>query len=212
MQPTIEYLPFTIRIVTTGEDLVRAAALRGTAYGRHVPDLGAQLARPDPCDLDGSAVVMLAESKLDGTPVGTARIQLNRHRPLDIERSVELPPPYRGARLAEPTRLAVIKDPVGPIVKIALFKALYTYCLGQRVDWVVVAARAPLDRQYEALRFIDVFPGGDFLAMAHAGGLPHRVLALRVEAADAFIATAHPMAAMLFLTEHPDICIAPPGG
>jgi hypothetical protein len=46
--------------------------------------------------------------------------------------------------------------------------------------------------------------------MAHAGGVPHRVLALRVASAEAMIAAAHPMATTLFLTHHPDISIAPP--
>ena len=49
-----------------------------------------------------------------------------------------------------------------------------------------------------------------FVAMAHAGGVPHRVLALRVASAEAMIAAAHPMATTLFLTHHPDISIAPP--
>jgi hypothetical protein len=80
----------------------------------------------------------------------------------------------------------------------------------QRLDWVVVAARAPLDRQYEAIGFTDVFSDRGYVAMAHAGGVPHRVLALPVASAEAMIAAAHPMATTLFLTHHPDIDIAPP--
>jgi hypothetical protein len=210
VQQTTERLPFTIRIVTSAGDIARAALFRSVAYGRHLPELAARLAEPDPCDLDGSAVVLLAEAKHDGATVGTARIQTNRRRQLDLERSVELPAPYRGSALAEPTRLGVIKDPIGPTVKIGLFKALYMYSLAQRLDWVVLAARAPLDRQYEAIGFTDVFSDRGYIAMAHAGGVPHRVLALRVASAEAMIAAAHPMATTLFLTHHPDISIAPP--
>ena len=81
MQQTTERLPFTIRIVTSAADIARAARFRSVAYGRHLPDLAARLAEPDPCDLDGSAVVLLAEAKRDGATVGTARLQTNRRQP-----------------------------------------------------------------------------------------------------------------------------------
>lgn len=69
-------------------------------------------------------------------------------------------------------------------------------------------ARAALFRSVAYGRHL---PDRGFVAMAHAGGVPHRVLALRVASAEAMIAAAHPMATMLFLTQHPDISIAPPG-
>jgi hypothetical protein len=42
-------------------------------------------------------------------------------------------------------------------VKRGLFQALNIYRLVQGLDWIVLAARAPLDRQYKAIRFTDVF-------------------------------------------------------
>jgi hypothetical protein len=133
VQQTTERLPFTIRIVTSATDIARAALFRSIAYGRHLPELAPRLVEPDSCDLDGSAVVLLAEAKHDGATAGTARIQTNRHQALDLERSVELPAAYRGSALAEPTRLGVVKHPIGPAVKIGLFKALYMYSLAQRL-------------------------------------------------------------------------------
>src|SRR5262249_33199364 len=94
--PPAELLPLTIRVVANHADLLRAVAVRSDAYGRHVPSLAAKLAEPEPCDLDGSAVVLIADAKNDGSAVGTVRLQLNQRGPLDLERSVDLPPPYRG--------------------------------------------------------------------------------------------------------------------
>ncbi len=51
--------------------------------------------------MTNDTVVLLAESKLDGTPLGTARIRTNVHRPLHIEESVELPQWLQGRRLSK---------------------------------------------------------------------------------------------------------------
>lgn len=201
----MKVLPFTIRLATNESDLARVVALRSAAYGRHLPGLASRLAAPEPVDLDGSAIIFLAEDDRDREPLGTARLELNRRTSLGLERSVALPTPYRDARLAEPTRLAVLHDPRGPTVKRALFKALYMSCIFHHVEWILLAARAPLDRQYESLGFTDIFADRRYIAMAHAGDLPHRVLALAVEPAETLIAAGHPLAAAIFPTAHPDI-------
>ena len=89
-KPT-ERLPFTIRRVDTETDLWKAVRVRHAAYARHVPDFARQLVRPEMSDYGDDAIVFLAESKLDGAPLGTARMQTNLHEPLHVEESVELP-------------------------------------------------------------------------------------------------------------------------
>ena len=43
------------------------------------------------CDRDPGTAILLAESKLDGAPLGTMRIQTNEYAPLAVEQSVRLP-------------------------------------------------------------------------------------------------------------------------
>ena len=201
-----ERLPFTIRIARSERELADAVSIRHAAYSRHVPALGELLRRPEPSDRDADTVVLLAESRLDGEPLGTMRIQVNGRRRLAIEQSVALPAWLRKRRLAEPTRLGVCTGRMGRVVKTMLFKALYQYCRRSGVDWMVIGARSPLDRQYEALLFQDVFPGSGFVPLAHAGNIPHRVLAFEMATADARWREAeHPLYGLFCRTHHPDI-------
>ena len=204
-----ERLPFTVRPATSAEQLAKAVAIRHRAYGRHVPSLADQLSRPEPLDAEPGSAVLLAESKLDGEPLGTLRIQTNRHRPLALESSVALPRWLASRNLAEATRLGVSLGRVGHVVKTMLFKAFYLYCLQAGVEWMVITARAPLDRMYEALLFGDVFPGRGPVPMQHVGGIPHRVLGFEVESAEArWRAARHPMLGLFVHTRHPDIDLA----
>jgi len=150
-------------------------------------------------------VVLLAESRLDGSPVGTMRIQTNRFRGLAIEQSVELPPRLRGSSMAEATRLANDGGRMGPLVKTVLFKAFYRYCMETGIDWMVIAARPPLDRIYEALLFEDLFPG-EFIPMRHGNNIPHRVLALNVQSVEpSWGKVKHKLYDFFFRTHHPDL-------
>ena len=153
-------------------------------------------------------MVLLAESRFDGQPLGTMRIATNRHKPLTLESSVYLPAPYRGASLATAARLGVEVGRVGAPVKTALFKAYYAYCVAQNIDWMVIAARRPLDRQYAALLFHDIFPDRGFIPLSHAQNVPHRVMALDVAAVKGQWATAgHPLYDYIYRTVHTDIRI-----
>jgi hypothetical protein len=199
-------LPFTIRIARSETELRKAVYIRHKAYARHLPALAELLKVPEPYDDDPGSVVLIAESKLDGAPLGTMRIQTNRYRPLAIEQSVELPAWLRDQSLAEATRLGIAEGRIGSVVKTMLFKALFHYCVQAGVDWMVIGARAPLDRQYEALLFEDVFEKGAFVPLRHAGNIPHRVLAFDIEAAEArWVAARHPLYELFCKTNHPDI-------
>lgn len=201
-----ERLPFSVRIVRGEEQLAKAVQVRHSAYGRHIPAVAALLEKAEAADTEPGTVVLLAESKLDGAPLGTMRIQTNRYRSLALEQSVALPAWLEGQSHAEATRLGVALGRVGRLVKTALFKAYYQYCLQDGIDWMVIAARSPLDRQYEALLFQDVLPGGDFVPMRHAGNIPHRVLAFNIAAAETnWRSNKHPLCGFVFDTHHPDI-------
>lgn len=201
-----ERLPFRVRIVRCEEDLEKAVSIRHVAYGRHLPAVAALLERPEACDSEPGSAVLLAESKMDGSPLGTMRIQTNRYGSLALEDSVKLPSWLDGKSQAEATRLGVTSDRLGRLVKTALFKAYYQYCLLEDIEWMVITARSPLDRQYEALLFEDVHPGRRFTPMRHVGNIPHRVLAFNVERAEANWRQArHPLYGFVFCTRHADI-------
>jgi hypothetical protein len=200
-----ERLPFTVRVVRSEEALHKAVAIRQAAYARHMPVLAERLGAPEPNDHDQGSVVLLAESKLDGSPLGTMRIQTNRFNDLSIEQGVELPAWLRNKRLAEATRLGIDLGRTGRVVKTALFKALYLYCIEANIEWMVVGARSPLDRQYEALLFQDLFPG-QYIPMRHFNNIPHRVLAFDILGARArWEEAGHPLLGFMCYTHHPDI-------
>jgi hypothetical protein len=201
----VERLPFRICVVRGAEALRKAVRIRHLAYGRHVPALAQALREPETDDSDRDTMVLLAESRLDGEPIGTIRVQSNRLRPLSVEHSVELPERLRGERMVEATRLAVAGGRTGRMVKAALIKALYLHCLQADIAWVVAGARPGLDRQYEALLMDDLFPGRT-VPLLHTGGLPHRVMALDVHGAyDRWQRGGHPLFHFMCGIAHPDI-------
>ncbi|MBV8029929.1 MAG: hypothetical protein JO035_00315 [Betaproteobacteria bacterium] len=197
-------LPFTIRVAGTEEQLQRAVDVRYRAYGRHVPVFAEKLRAPEAMDRASGCVVLLAESRLDGEPLGTMRIQTNRDRPLPLE-SLGLPDWLQNRRLAQASRLGVETGRMGTVVKTALFKAYYLFCRQASIEWAVIAGRPPLDRMYEALCFQDVFPG-ELIPLPFAGNLPHRIMAVEVDTlAEQWQAAGHRLHEFFFATRHDDI-------
>ena len=201
-----EWLPFTVSAVADAAELRDAVRVRQSAYARHLPTFAQTLGDPEPADAEEGALVLLARSKLDGTPLGTLRIQTNRHRPLDLERSMTLPPHLAHACLAEATRLGLAQGEGGRLVKAALFKAFYLHCRLGGVQHMVITGRTPIDRQYQRLLFEDVWTPNETYSMAHVSGLPHRVMHLQVQSAEArWQAAGHPLLQFMCGIAHPDI-------
>jgi len=201
-----EYLPFTIRRVSNQADMAKAIDLRHLAYSRHMPGFAEALKIPEQDDLTDAAVVLIAESKLDGSVIGTVRIQTNLTAPLNMEQSIMLPVFFKGKTLAEVRRLAVAPGNPGRLVKMVLLKAVYQYCQTNHLDWILVAARRPLDRTYEQLTLEDVLDGRTFIPLPRENNVPHRVLGLETVAFhDRLVAVKHPLLNFFFHTVHPDI-------
>jgi hypothetical protein len=206
----IERLPFTIRRVETEADLLKAVTIRHAAYARHVPDFARSLAQPEAADYEDDTIVLLAESRLDGSPIGSTRIRTNLYRPLGVEESVELPSWLQGRRLVEATRLGIDEGRIGRVVKMALIKACFMYCEDNAIDYSVATGRPPVDRQYEQLLFSDVFPEQGAVPLRHVGNIPHRVMAFEIASFEQRYRDArHPLARFFFDTQHPDIDIGP---
>ena len=207
-----ERMPFRIKLVQSADELERAVSIRHSAYARHVPAFAQTLTRPESFDYEEGSVILLAESKLDGSPIGTMRIKTNRVSQLGLEQSVKLPEWLEFTSIAEATRLGIATGRMGMVVKTLLFKAFFQYCLKTGIEWMVITARAPLDRQYEDLLFEDVYPDGGFIPMRHIGGIPHRVLALDVlNAKSRWSEAKHPLFSFMCETSHPDIDLSGAG-
>jgi hypothetical protein len=200
-----ERLPFTIKVVSDLAELEKAVQMRRSAYGRHLPEF-AETMGVEALDAEPGTVVLLAQSRLDGGALGTMRVQTNAFTPLAVEQSVRLPDWLRQSRLAEATRLGVSRGAIGRMVKVALCKAYYMYCAQNGIDWMMITARSPLDREYEAMLFGDVFGQNEFLPMSHVGGMPHRVMAKPVALVrQRWAKVNHPFYGFFFETDHVDI-------
>ncbi|MDD0838312.1 hypothetical protein PSQ40_06990 [Curvibacter sp. HBC61] len=202
-----ERLPFTVRLVSSERQLAKAIAIRHAAYARHLPEFAESLKQAERSDFSDDSVILLAESRLDGSPLGTMRIQTNRHEPLPLEQSVALPDWLRhGGVLAEAVRLGVTEGVQGLLVKTVLFKAFFQYCERFGIDWMVIAGRSPLDRQYRRLMFREVYPELGPVPLRHAGNIPHRVMCFEVGTARTLPnAEQHSFYDFLFRTHHPEI-------
>ncbi|MDO8318001.1 hypothetical protein [Rhodoferax sp.] len=201
-----ELLPFTVRLVRNEADLNKAVQIRHAAYARHLPDFAETLKIAETDDVENGVVVLLAESKVDGSPLGTMRIQTNQYKPLSLEQSIALPEWLKARPLAEATRLGVTNEKGGRLVTTVLFKAYFQYCQQTGIEWMVITARSPVDRTYDRLMFNDVFPEAGYIPIHHVGNLPHRVMSFNVETAEErWAAAKHPMFNFIFRTTHPDI-------
>ncbi len=203
--PVTGLLPFRVRIVDSEDDLLRVQALREAAYGHHLPALAAQFGKADPVDRWPDVTIFYAEDKSSGRVVGSARLQSNRTRPLQIEQSTVLPDHLRGRLLAEVTRMTVISGYAHP-VKLALVKAIHLYCVALQIGGIVCASRPSLMRQYLTLGFEDLYGDARLVPMAHGGNLEHRVLFRDPVTSEAHHrARRHPDYDFVFRTYQPDI-------
>jgi hypothetical protein len=205
--PDAVQLSFRVRIVRTEEHLSKAVQIRAASYGRHHPEVAALLQSAEEADRAPFALVLLAESKLDGGALGTLRIETNARGPLPIEGLLPAQSQYTGKTIAFVTRLAVRGGgQEATLVKLALFKALHRYCLACQIDWVVVTARPPMDRQYVRLGFVDIYDRETLVPIPWNEQIPMRLMALEVISCEReWRRTGHPLYAFMFVDYTPDI-------
>lgn len=199
-------LPFTIRLVRTEAHLSKAVQVRAQAFLKHAPRFGAQLIEPEPADRAPGNVVLLAESKSTGAAEGSVRLETNFNVRTEFERIIDLPYFLNGKTLAQASRLGVRPGPGGPLVKYALVKAAYRYCLATQVDYVLLAARTPVDRAFLALGFKEVFSEPTFLKFPGQGDKFLRLFAFDVVSGERrWRRIKHPLYRFMVEEYHPDI-------
>lgn len=199
-------LSFSLRVARSTLELEAACVARSLSYGHHLPALKTPLASPDLADLAPGTAVLVCADKHRGHTVGTARVQVSTRGPLLIEQAIELPEAMTGHARAEITRLSAVPG-ADPLVKLALWKAAYLYCQASQVRWMVIGARnEALVRQYRRLGFDDLHADGRRVPLAHAGGMPHRVLVFDSMTAErAWHTGKNGLYGFMIDTLHPDI-------
>jgi hypothetical protein len=201
-----QLLPFRVRIVRNEEQLGKAVRIRAEAYERHWPNLYLQLQSPEDQDRNPNSLIFLAESKNDGSAVGTMRVDTNLVTPLPITDAIELPNKIQRRPVAYVTRLGVKQGFQGSLVKLALFKTLHRYCLAKQLYWMLVGIRPPGDKDYVRLGFVDVYEEQQLVPIFSSGGVPVRLMAFEVISAERrWHETHHPLFKFMFDDYHPDI-------
>jgi hypothetical protein len=199
-------LPFWIAKAEKEHEFQLAARARQLAYGKHLPQLGEKLSEPDEEDRSDEYAVLVAYAKLDGSCIGTVRIQISQHSPLALEQSFALPGALRKGRIAEISRLAIPARSNGLALRLMLIKAAYWYCRANLVDRAFLCVRHPVDRQYRRFDLEDVLPTPEFIPMAHIGMIPHRIFWFDVCDIEArWLLNANPLHALYISTSHPDL-------
>lgn len=205
---SVESLPLTVRRAAAGHDLPAAARRRQAADAGYPSAVVHILARPDTARHDDDAIVLVAESKRDGSPLASMRIRFNRHRPLGIEESVVLPRHLQGKRLAEVAWLG--NTQADELARAALIKACFLVCQANAVDYAVVVGHSLIARQCRRLLFTDLFAADAPSLLRHAGNVRHRVMACRIaNLQQRWDAARHPLHNFFFNTHHPDIDTGP---
>ncbi len=171
-------------LARTEEQLARAISVRWQAYDRHLPEVARELHKPEREDYEPGSIVLLAESKADGTPLGTLRIQTNLWKQVEFEEYLPLPAKYRGQVLAHIARLGITKGKSATLVKLALFKAMHRYCLANQVAYLLVVGVPPRDRWYDQLSFSDIFDEKQLFLVPSSHGFPGRMMSFEVASAE----------------------------
>lgn len=204
-------LSFTLRLIDAPKDLTKVCDVRVQGYGHHSAAIREHMLVPDSIDLAPDTAIFLCEDKVSGAAIGTMRIQtsLGRKGPVEIEKYLCLPEALSSGARAEISRLVILAGS-DPLVKAALWKAGYLFCMAFKVRWLLIGARKPgLIRQYEYLGARDVYSDRRLIPLGHGWNLPHRILVLNIASAEQdWYATNHRLLRFMVETEHPDISIA----
>jgi hypothetical protein len=212
----IERLPFTIKRVSCDADMLKEVGAGRSASARHQV-FPQSLAGPETGGRRDGAVMLVAESKLDGSTLGSLRIRNNLYQPLGVEASIVLPGWLQQRRVAEISRLCINErregreGRAGRTVRAALLKAFVVYCRDNGIEWALATERAADDGQYERLLFVDLLADRQPAPLKHGRNTPHRVMACEIDTLEArWTAAKHPMLGFFCRTHHPDIDVTGP--
>ena len=198
----VERLPFRVRRAAGPQDLAKVVEIRAKSYARHLPIMARSLVEPEPDDRRADAILLLAERKLDGAPLGTTRLVPNFTSPLSSETAAALPAQYRDLRILEASRLGVDDGDDGLLVTAALVKATYLVGIALEVDCAIAIARRSAAKFFQRMGY-DAIAGPRRFA-----GVPVPLWVLAMPTAEfepRLRHLGHPYQQFICETMHPDI-------
>jgi hypothetical protein len=199
-------LDFTVRIVRNLDTLDKAVEVRKSAYVRHHPTYAEAIAREDKRDKQSGATIFIAESKINGAALGTLRVETNLQRPLQLEGDVALPLSLQGAHLAHVTRFAIEAGRLGTMVRYALLKALYLFCVAKEVRYALIATKPPQDRLYYRIGFRNLFEDDEMQNLSEYPNFPLKIVFIQMRTVESLLAEQSPtLHQFMFERVHSDI-------
>ena len=198
-------LPFVVRLASAERDLLDVVSLRSQTYSRHNAPAARLVRTPEDQDLRGDGVVLVARSKLDGTAVGSVRVQTRVHRPLMVESAMQLPDEVVAGNPVELMRGSITNGIAGRMVSATFAKATFLLCNRLAFSHVIVTCREPVDLMYRAYLF-DELLGGELIDLPYSPGARHKVLCLPMDkATERWQRHNPPLLDFMMNMEHPDI-------
>lgn len=148
------------RRARTPEDIEKVMDVRWAGYGKYFPSRADVLDRYD----ESPNTVLLLATDEQNRAIGTMRVLDGRCSDMEIEQFVKVRrilPPHQ-LPCAEATRFSVPWQKKSTLVKLALWKAFYSYCVAHSINSMVIWVRPGAMRDYELLRFQPVQQDGFF--------------------------------------------------
>jgi hypothetical protein len=191
------------RRAQTSADIEKVMEARWAGYRKYFPSRSEALDRYDHAP---NTVLLLATDNQD-RPIGTMRLLDGRCGEMEIEQFVnvrELLPKHQ-LPCAEATRFSVPWQEHSRLIKLALWKAFYSYCICHSINSMVIWIRHGATKDYEHLRFQPIGRNGVF-SHPTLGNNEHQtqVLDLTV-AAQLYKETNHRFHEFFCVTQHPNI-------
>ncbi len=205
---TASRFPVKVRVARTDDDRRKVLAVRAL--------VDADASHPgsrDDYDLQANAMLLLAESAIDGEVLGSLRILSSERGRLRVEDRIELPSALKRQALAEASRLVVKEGRHAKLVRLMLWKAFHRYCLAAQVDTMLIAVREPVDQDYEWIGFEDALPEQQRFEPDSSEQPTRRLMRLGVfEAQQRMSQRGHPLHDFFFVERHPEIDLLAPVG
>ncbi len=201
----VRSLPFKVLVATSEQDLIDLVCLRSQTYSRHSAPGAERLRSFEEQDRGADAVLLLARSKLDGTVVGSVRVQTRVSMPLMVEGAMRLPHEVASANPVELMRGSIRNGTAGRMVSASLAKASFLLCRQFNFSHVIVTCREPVNLMYRAYQF-DELLSGEMIDLPYSPGAKHKVLCLSMsEAPDRWRSRNRQLFEFMLNTHHPDI-------
>lgn len=201
----VRSLPFVVRLASSERDLLDVVSLRSKTYSRHNAPAARLVRSLEEEDLRGDGLILVARSKIDGTAIGSVRVQTRVQRPLMVESAMQLPHDVASANPIELMRGSITNGLPGRTVSASFAKATFLLCRKFAFSHVIVTCREPVDLMYRAYRF-DELLGGALIELPYSPGARHKVLCLPMnEATERWRSQNPPLFELMLNIEDPDI-------